>query len=146
MTTTFVSTATCFSFTIGITYLATLPPFHNIWLGHECGKGAAEEHPKGRRGLAGIDITRNSETEIAYEFIEIIEWKDRREIKGKATLQLSINDKIETRNKEIESAHRFVDTRNNIEIFITKSYELNRARSRIFEKNKSKFSGLMYNK
>jgi len=94
----------------------------------------------------GIYITKISELEIEYEFTELNDWKQRRELKGKAILQGTNNDKIETRNEEFESAFRFSDLQNNIEIFVTKDFKINQTKSRLIEKDKSKISGLMYNK
>ncbi|MFK7772633.1 MAG: hypothetical protein AB8F94_10855 [Saprospiraceae bacterium] len=94
----------------------------------------------------GIYITRISDLEIEYEFTELLDWKKNRELKGKAMLQNTTNDKIETRNKEIESAFRFIDLENEIEILITKDFKINETRSRLIEKGESKVSGLMYNK
>ncbi|MCP3932800.1 MAG: hypothetical protein GY705_27320 [Bacteroidetes bacterium] len=94
----------------------------------------------------GIYITKISELEIEYEFTELIDWKQKRELKGKATIQGTNNDKIETQNGEFESAFRFVDLENNIEIFVTKDFKINQTKARLIEKNTSKISGLMYNK
>lgn len=94
----------------------------------------------------GIYITKIAESEIKYEFTELIDWKLKRELKGNATLQKTNDDKIKTRNGEMESAFRFVDSENNIEIFITKESQINQAKSKLLEKNISKISGLMYNK
>jgi len=108
--------------------------------------GGGGKTKKGETITNGIYVTKISNNEIKYEFTEIIDWKDRRELNGKAILQSTYNDKLETRNKEFESAFRFVDSENNIEILITKDFKINQTRSRIIEKNKSKTSGLMYNK
>ena len=94
----------------------------------------------------GIYITKISELEIEYEFTELIDWKQKRELKGKAILQGTNNDKIETRNEEFESAFKFVDSNNDIEVFVTKDFKINQTKSRLIEKSISKISGLMYNK
>ena len=77
---------------------------------------------------------------------ELIDWKDRRELIGNAILQSTVNDKIETRNEKIESAFRFIDAQNNIEILITKDFKINQTKARLIEKDKSRKSGLMSNK
>lgn len=94
----------------------------------------------------GIYVTKISKTKIKYEFSELIDWKHRRELSGEAILQSTKNDRLETRNREFESAFRFVDSEKNIDILITKDFKINQARSRLIEKNKSKTSELMYNK
>lgn len=94
----------------------------------------------------GIYITKISELEITYEFSELIDWKQRRELKGKAILQGTNNDKIESQNGEFESAFKFVDSDNDIEVFITKDFDINESKSRLIEKRITKISGLMYNK
>ena len=94
----------------------------------------------------GIYITKISELEIEYEFTELIDWKQRRELKGKAIFQGTNYDKIETQNGEFESAFKFVDLDNNIDVFVTKDFKINQTKSRLLEKNVSKISGLMYNK
>ena len=92
----------------------------------------------------GIDITKRSATEIEYEFIELIDWRDRRELKGTAIIQPSVDDQIEIRNEVSESAFRFVDSLNRIEIYLTKSHYLGLTKSRIFEKDKTQLSGVMH--
>ncbi len=108
--------------------------------------GGAGVTENGKTITNGIYVTKISDNKIKYAFSEIIDWKDRRELSGTAIFQSSNNDKLETQNKEIESAFKFVDSENNIEILITKDFKINQARSRLIEKDKSKVSGLMYNK
>ena len=108
--------------------------------------GGGEKTDKEEIITVGIYITKVSELEIEYEFTELIDWKQRRELKGKAILQETNNDKIETRNGEFESAFKFVDSKKNIEVFVTKDFKINQAKSKLIEKNVSKISGLMHNK
>jgi hypothetical protein len=108
--------------------------------------GGGGQTDKGETITVGIYITKISETEIEYEFTELLNWKNKREIKGKALLQSSLDDTIQTKNQEFESAYRFIDSKNNISIFVTKEFQINHTKSRIFEKGKSKYSGLMFNK
>ena len=94
----------------------------------------------------GIYITKVSQSEIKYEFTQLINWKQSRELNGSAIFQSSNDEIITTRNGEIESAFRFIDLENDIEIFITKEFEINQTKSRIRENKTGKESGLMYNK
>jgi len=108
--------------------------------------GGGGKTEKGETVTNGIYVTKISNTQIEYEFTELIDWKRTRELNGEAILQSTKNDKIETRNKEFESAFRFADSINNIEILITKDFNINKARSKLIERDKSKTSNLMYNK
>ncbi|KXX66722.1 hypothetical protein AVL50_30690 [Flammeovirga sp. SJP92] len=94
----------------------------------------------------GIYVTKVSDAKIKYTFTELINWKKQREILGEAILQKTKNDRIEVQNKEYESAFRFFDTKNNVEIFITKEFKIHQAKAKFVEIDKSNISGLMYNK
>ncbi len=96
--------------------------------------------------VVGINIVRKSDLEIEYDFTELVDWKPSRSLKGKAILQKTNNDKIETRNGEFESAFRFLDLENNIEVYVTKDFKLNQTKSKLLDKRTSKISGLMFNK
>ena len=108
--------------------------------------GGNEKTEKGESLTIGIYITKKTDKTIEYEFTELIDWKYRRVLKGQAILQSTKNDKLETRNKEIESAFRFVDSEKSIEILITKDFKINQTKARLIEKDKSTISGLMFNK
>jgi hypothetical protein len=108
--------------------------------------GGARKTDKEESITIGIYITKISELEIKYEFTELINWKQRRELKGKAILQMTNIDKIETRNGEFESAFKFVDSLNNIEVLVSKDFKINQTKSRLVEKKLFKISELMYNK
>lgn len=108
--------------------------------------GGGGKTEKGETIVHGLHLEKISDVEIKYQFTELFDWTNRRERNGNAIFQKTLNDKIECENKELESAFRFVDSNNNIEILVTKAFRLNATSSRLIEKDKSKMSGLMYNK
>ena len=96
--------------------------------------------------VVGIDIEKITELEFEYEYTELINWKQKRQLKGKANLQKSNNDKIQIHHEDYESAFRFVDSSNGIDILVSKDFNLSEAKSRLIENKVSKISGLMHSK
>ena len=93
----------------------------------------------------GIYIKKISDSEIEYSYSQLINWKKEFEKNGVANL-ISISDSILTIKGLKESAYKFMDSENDIVIFVTKNERINITKSKVYNKAGQQISELMYNK
>ncbi len=93
----------------------------------------------------GIYIKKISNTKIEYSYSQLINWKKEFDKKGKADL-IGVSDSITTIKELRESTYKFMDSENDIVIFVTKNDRINVTKSKVFNKAGQPISELMYNK
>ncbi|WP_272151274.1 hypothetical protein [Tenacibaculum aiptasiae] len=93
----------------------------------------------------GIYIKRVSRNLVEYSFSELINWKKKFEKKGIAKLKTT-SDSIIMSTKDKELCYKFVDSENDIIIYITQREMLNMTEAKVFNKAGEQISVLMYYK
>ena len=93
----------------------------------------------------GIYIKKIADNQIEYSYSQLINWKKEFKKNGKAELT-SISDSIFTIKELKECAYKFIDSENDIIIYVTKNERINITKSKVFNKIGKQISELMYNK
>lgn len=93
----------------------------------------------------GIYIKKVADNLIEYSYSQLINWKKEFDENGKAELT-SISDSIITIKELKEPAYKFIDSENDIIIYVTKNERINITKAKVFNKAGKQISELMYNK
>ena len=93
----------------------------------------------------GIYIKKVSDNLIEYSYSQLINWKKEFDKNGIAELT-SISDSIVTIKELKEPTYKFIDSENDIIIYVTKNERINITKAKVFNKAGKQISELMYNK
>ncbi len=93
----------------------------------------------------GIYIKKVTDNLIEYSYSQLINWKKEFDKNGRAELT-SISDSIITIKELKEPSYKFIDSENEIIIYVTKNERINITKAKVFNKAGKQISELMYNK
>jgi len=93
----------------------------------------------------GIYIKKIADNKIEYSYSQLMNWKKEFDKNGIAELT-SISDSILTIKELKEPTYKFIDSENDIVIYVTKNKRINITKVKVFNKVGKQISGLMYNK
>ena len=99
----------------------------------------------GKTKTNGIYIKKIADDRIEYSYSQLINWKKEFDKEGIAELT-SITDSILTVKNLKEPTYKFIDSKNDIVIYLTKNDNMNQTRAKVFNKKGQHISALMYNK
>ncbi|WP_047548485.1 hypothetical protein [Psychroserpens sp. Hel_I_66] len=99
----------------------------------------------GKTKTNGIYIKKVADNKIEYSYSQLINWKKEFDLNGIAEL-ISISDSIVTIKELKEPTYKFIDSENDIIIYVTKNERINITKAKVFNKAGKQLSELMYNK
>ncbi len=119
--------------------------FDQLKLGQKTLYTGGGKTQNGKTKTNGIYIKKISNTRIEYSYSQLINWKKEFDKEGKANL-ISVSDSITTIKGLREPTYKFMDSENDIVIFVTKNDRINVTKSKVYNKSGRQVSELMYNK